>query len=473
MSTRQRSTESRDTEPQDREPRRLQLDDPENNPDSCRNRFSGYFFSNTGNPDETNLAGLVRKSLSDKVGGDRRRLSGNIGRKALTLISGVLCVSLSSCTTITEPFRQSQAQQTPVVPSPVTPTPGTPRAALPAVSDPNFVVAAVQKVGPAVVRINASRTVRRQLPEAFEDPLFRRFFGVPDTQPRERIVRGTGSGFIISANGQILTNAHVVNGADRVSVTLKDGRTLEGKVLGEDPVTDIAVIQVQGNNLPVVEIGNSDTLQPGEWAIAIGNPLGLNNTVTTGIISATDRSASDIGVTDKRIGFIQTDAAINPGNSGGPLLNSRGEVIGMNTAIIQGAQGLGFAIPINAVQRISKQIIATGNVQHPYLGVQMVTLTPEIKQQLEVESNGQIQIPADSGVLVVRVVPNSPAAAAGIRSGDVIQSINNQSVSKTEQVQQIVEQSSVGTQVPVQVQRNGKTAQFSVRLANLPVQQGS
>ncbi|PSB44680.1 HhoA/HhoB/HtrA family serine endopeptidase [Chroococcidiopsis sp. CCNUC1] len=473
MSSRQRNIESR-PEPQERKPRRLQLDGTEKTPGSNRNGFGGYFFGNTGNLVKTNLVGLVRKSLSDKVGGDRWRLSGTAGRKALTLISGVLCVSLSSCAAITEPFRQSQAQQTPIAPSPVVPAPtGTPRAALPSVSDPNFVVAAVQKVGPAVVRINASRTVKRQLPEAFEDPLFRRFFGVPEAQPRERIVRGTGSGFIISANGQILTNAHVVNGADRVSVTLKDGRTLEGKVLGEDPVTDIAVIQVQSNNLPVVEIGNSDELQPGEWVIAIGNPLGLDNTVTAGIVSATDRSASDIGVTDKRIGFIQTDAAINPGNSGGPLLNSRGEVIGMNTAIIQGAQGLGFSIPINAVQRISKQLIATGSVQHPYLGVQMVTLTPEIRQQLEVESDGQIQIPVESGVLVVRVVPNSPAAAAGIRSGDVIQSINNQPVAKTEQVQQIVEQSSVGTQVSVQVQRNGKTAQLSVKLANLPAQQES
>ena len=465
------STRQYNTEPQDPEPRRLQLDGTEKTPGSSRSGFSRDFFGNTGNLVETNLVGLVRKSLSDKAVGDRRRLSGTVGRQALTLLLGVLCVSLSSCDTITEPFRQSQAQQTPVAPAPVTPTSDTPRAALPNVSDPNFVVAAVQKVGPAVVRINASRTVRRQLPEAFEDPLFRRFFGIPDVQPRERIVRGTGSGFIISADGQILTNAHVVNGADRVSVTLKDGRTLEGKVLGEDPVTDIAVIQVQTNNLPVVEIGNSDALQPGEWVIAIGNPLGLDNTVTAGIVSATDRSASDIGVSDKRIGFIQTDAAINPGNSGGPLLNSRGEVIGMNTAIIQGAQGLGFAIPINAVQRISKQIIATGRVAHPYLGVQMVTLTPEIKQQLEVESDGQIQIAADRGVLVVRVVPNSPAAAAGMRAGDVIQAINDRPVLKTEQVQQIVEQSSVGTQVQVQVQRNGRTAQLSVKLANLPVRQ--
>jgi S1-C subfamily serine protease len=286
-------------------------------------------------------------------------------------------------------------------------------------------------------------------------------------------VRGTGSGFILNANGQILTNAHVVNNADRVSVTLKDGRTFEGKVLGQDPVTDVAVIQIPSNNLPTVSIGNSDRLQPGEWVIAIGNPLGLDNTVTAGIISATDRSASDIGASDRRVGYIQTDTAINPGNSGGPLLNSRGEVIGMNTAIIQGAQGLGFAIPINTVQRIAQQLITKGEVQHPYIGVQMVTLTPEIKQQLEIESNNQIQISANSGVLVVRVVPNSPAAAAGIRSGDVIQTINNQPVTKTEQVQQIVEKASVGSQVKVQLQRNGRTAQVSVRLANLPPQRES
>ena len=170
------------------------------------------------------------------------------------------------------------------------------------------------------------------------------------------------------------------------------------------------------------------------------------------------------------MGFIQTDTAINPGNSGGPLLNARGEVIGMNTAIIQGAQGIGFAIPINTVQNIARQLVTKGEVEHPYLGVQMVTLTPEVKQQLEIESDGQIQITADRGILVVRVVPNSPAATAGIRSGDVIQAINNQPVNTTEQVQQLVERSSVGSQLPVQVQRNGRSAQVTVRLANLPPQ---
>jgi S1-C subfamily serine protease len=195
--------------------------------------------------------------------------------------------------------------------------------------------------------------------------------------------------------------------------------------------------------------------------------------VTAGIISATDRSASDIGVSDKRVGFIQTDTAINPGNSGGPLLNSRGEVIGMNTAIIQGAQGIGFAIPMNTVQQIAQELITTGEVEHPYLGVQMVTLTPEIKQQLEIESDGQIKVAADRGVLVIRVVPNSPAAAAGIRAGDVIQAINNQPVNTTEQVQQLVEKGSVGSQLQIQVQRNGRSAQVAVRLANVPVQKES
>lgn len=390
----------------------------------------------------------------------------------LPLLAAVVVTSLSGCSFFGSD-REPQAQQppsSPVANSPVNSSPVENNQALPSISDPNFVVAAVEKVGPAVVRINASKTIASRLPEAFDDPIARRFFGTPPEAQRERVVRGTGSGFILNANGQILTNAHVVNNADRVSVTLKDGRTFEGKVLGQDPVTDVAVIQIQSNNLPTIAIGNSNALKTGEWVIAIGNPLGLDNTVTAGIISATDRSASDIGAPDRRVGYIQTDTAINPGNSGGPLLNARGEVIGMNTAIIQGAQGLGFAIPIDTVQKVAQQLITKGVVQHPYIGVQMVTLTPEIKQQLQVESNGQIQISADSGVLVVRVVPNSPAAAAGIRSGDVIQAIANQPVSKTEQVQQILEKNSVGSQVQVQVQRNGKTAQTSVRLANLPAQ---
>lgn len=336
--------------------------------------------------------------------------------------------------------------------------------------DPNFVVGVVQKVGPAVVRIDSSRTITSQTPEEFNDPFFRRFFGdrVP-SQPQQRVERGSGSGFIINSSGQILTNSHVVDGADSVTVILKDGRSFNGKVLGEDPVTDVAVIKIPANNLPTLALGNSDALQPGEAVIAIGNPLGLNNTVTSGIISATGRSSSDIGASDKRVDYIQTDAAINPGNSGGPLLNVRGQVIGMNTAIISGAQGLGFAIPVNTAQRIAQELIANGKVDHPYLGIQMVTLTPEIRERINKELGDRINLTADKGVLLINIVPRSPAANAGLKNGDVIHSINNQPVNKIEDVQRLVENSKIGNPLQMEVERNGQVTQVAVKPAPLPV----
>ena len=338
-------------------------------------------------------------------------------------------------------------------------------AGLPPTTDTNFVTAVVDKVGPAVVRINSSRTVTTQVPEVFRDPFFRDFFGSQlPRQPQRQIERGTGSGFIISADGRILTNAHVVDGADTVSVILKDGRKYQGKVLGKDPVTDVAVVKIEANNLPAVALGNSERLKPGEWAIAIGNPLGLDNTVTTGIISATGRSSSAItGDPDKRVSFIQTDAAINPGNSGGPLLNARGEVIGMNTAILQGTQGLGFAIPINTAQRISQQLIAKGKVEHAYLGIQMAELTPELKQNINSDPNSGLTVDQDSGVLVIKVMPNSPAAKAGLRAGDVIHQIDGQAVKSANAVQQAVENSSVGQQMQIGLHRNGQNINLAVR----------
>ena len=338
-------------------------------------------------------------------------------------------------------------------------------AGLPPTTDTNFVTAVVDKVGPAVVRINSSRTVTTQVPEVFRDPFFRDFFGSQlPRQPQRQIERGTGSGFIISADGRILTNAHVVDGADTVSVILKDGRKYQGKVLGKDPVTDVAVVKIEANNLPAVALGNSERLKPGEWAIAIGNPLGLDNTVTTGIISATGRSSSAItGDPDKRVSFIQTDAAINPGNSGGPLLNARGEVIGMNTAILQGTQGLGFAIPINTAQRISQQLIAKGKVEHAYLGIQMAELTPELKQNINSDPNSGLTVDQDSGVLVIKVMPNSPAAKAGLRAGDVIHQIDGQAVKSANAVQQAVENSSVGQQMRIGLHRNGQNLSLGVR----------
>lgn len=343
--------------------------------------------------------------------------------------------------------------------------------ALPGNTDTNFVTDVVERVGPAVVRINSSRTVSRQIPDAFNDPTFRRFFGgqLP-TGPQERVERGTGSGFIINTDGQILTNAHVVDGADTVNVILKDGRTFKGKVVGTDPVTDVAVVKIQADNLPTVRLGNSEQLRPGEWAIAIGNPLGLDNTVTTGIISATGRSSSQVGVPDKRVNFIQTDAAINPGNSGGPLLNARGEVVGINTAIIRGAQGLGFSIPINTAQRIANQLVTTGKVEHPYLGVQMTTLTPDVRQQINEDANSGLSVDADRGVLVLRVMRNSPAARAGLRPGDVIQKINGQAIADSESVQQQVEKSQVGSNLQLELRRNGQNLNVPIQTAALPVE---
>ncbi|MEH1833237.1 MAG: HhoA/HhoB/HtrA family serine endopeptidase [Nostoc sp.] len=341
---------------------------------------------------------------------------------------------------------------------------------LPAATDPNFVTKVVQKVGPAVVRIDSSRTVKAQIPDEFNDPFFQRFFGSQLPEEQNRVERGTGSGFIISADGRILTNAHVVDGADTVTVTLKDGRSFKGKVLGKDELTDVAVVKIQADNLPLVALGNSDKLQPGEWAIAIGNPLGLDNTVTTGIISATGRSSNQIGAPDKRVEYIQTDAAINPGNSGGPLLNFRGEVIAMNTAIIQGAQGLGFAIPINTAQRISSQLIATGKVEHPYLGIQMVGLTPQLKQNINSDPNSGLSVNEDKGVLVVKVVPNSPAAKAGIRAGDVIQKLGGQAVTDASSVQKVVENSQVGGDLRMELRRNGQNLNIAVRPGAFPAQ---
>ncbi|PZV11758.1 MAG: serine protease [Pseudanabaena sp.] len=335
----------------------------------------------------------------------------------------------------------------------------------------NYVVDAVNRTGPAVVRINASRTVasNQQIPQEFlDDPMFRQFFGDQlRRMPKERVERGTGSGFIINKEGDIITNAHVVSGADKVTVILKDGRQIEGKVLGSDELTDIAVIQVKPDNLPTVSIGSSQNLQPGDWAIAIGNPLGLDNTVTAGIISAIGRNSGQIGV-DKRVSFIQTDAAINPGNSGGPLLNQNGEVIGVNTAIIQGAQGLGFAIPIETAQRIAKQIIANGRVSRAYLGIQMVTVDENVKKQVNQDTEFGIKISEDKGVLITRVVDDSPAAKAGAKRGDVITKFNDKEILTAEQVTQLVEDRAVGERISMEVKRNGQTVALSVETAQFP-----
>ncbi|MBW4574455.1 MAG: trypsin-like peptidase domain-containing protein [Aphanothece sp. CMT-3BRIN-NPC111] len=335
----------------------------------------------------------------------------------------------------------------------------------------NFIAEAAQKVGPAVVRIDASRQVSQQIPEAFNNPLFKRFFGSELPTPEERVERGTGSGFIISPDGRLITNAHVVADADTVKVTLKDGRVLNGKVAGVDVVTDLAVVKIEGNSLPTVKLGNSENLRPGQWAIAIGNPLGLDNSVTVGIISALGRSSSEVGVPDKRVSFIQTDAAINPGNSGGPLLNARGEVIGINTAIRANAQGLGFAIPMKTAERIANQLFTKGRVEHAFLGIQMVTLTPELKEEINKDNDIKFKLKQDKGVLITQVVDNSPAAQAGVQEGDVIQKIDGKPVGNANDVQERVEASEVGKVLQLEVNRNGQIQTVPVRTGAFPATQ--
>ena len=338
--------------------------------------------------------------------------------------------------------------------------------------DANFITRVVEEVGPAVVRINASRTVEadEEIPEIFNDPFFRRFFGdqLPPGMPDRRTERGAGSGFILSDDGKILTNAHVVDGADQVTVTLQDGRVFDGEVLGRDRLTDVAVIQIQAEDLPSVRIGDSDQIRPGEWVIAIGNPLGLDSTVTAGIISATGRSSGEVGVGDKRVDFIQTDAAINPGNSGGPLLNAAGEVIGVNTAIIRGAQGLGFSIPINRVQEISDQLIENGEVERSYLGIRMITLNPQIAEEINEDPNSGLVVEEEEGILVMRVMQDSPADRAGLRAGDVIQRIDGEEIEDSQEIQQLVEFSPIGTVLQVELRRLGQDVELPVKTGPFP-----
>ena len=368
---------------------------------------------------------------------------------------------------ITVPVLPSQAAPAPNISSYASEVALIPNTSSPATS---FVTTAVNRVGPAVVRIDTERTVSRRLRDPlFEDPFFRRFFGdnIPQEGSSERL-RGLGSGVIIDRSGEILTNAHVVNQADKVTVFLKDGRTFEGKVQGADEVTDLAVVKISaGGDLPVAPLGDSSGVQVGDWAIAVGNPLGLDNTVTLGIISTLKRTSADVGIPDKRIDFIQTDAAINPGNSGGPLLNDRGEVIGINTAIRPDAMGIGFAIPIDKAKAIKDQLMRGEKISHPYLGVQTVTLTPQLAQQNNSDPNSPIQVPEIQGVLVVRVLPDTPAATAGIRRGDVIVQIDGQAIATAQQLQSIVDSVRVSQVLQVKVQRGNQTQQLAVRTADI------
>ncbi|MEL4894832.1 HhoA/HhoB/HtrA family serine endopeptidase [Crocosphaera sp. Alani8] len=333
----------------------------------------------------------------------------------------------------------------------------------------SFVATAVSRTGPAVVRIDTETVVTRQTDPFFDDPFLRDFFGQQFQPRREQRISGQGSGFIIDSSGIILTNAHVVNGADKVTVTLKDGRTFNGQVRGTDEVTDLAVVAIDtgANTVPVAPLGDSNSLKVGDWAIAVGNPVGLDNTVTLGIVSTIGRSAAKAGIRDKRLDFIQTDAAINPGNSGGPLLNSKGEVIGINTAIRADAMGIGFAIPINKAKALEKILASGQKVPHPYIGVQMLNLTPEIARENNSNPNSPMIVAEVDGILVVQVVPNSPAEKARLRRGDVIVAVNGEPVKDGTDLQKIVEQAGINATLRLQLYRGDRPLQLTVRTEQL------
>ncbi len=332
----------------------------------------------------------------------------------------------------------------PAMPAPV-PTPGTPAAgrALRVVYEESVIIQVVEKVQPSVVNINTL---------GFAQGFFGQLF------PQ----RGAGSGVIVSPDGYILTNNHVIENATHIRVKLLDGTELEGRVVGTDPLSDLAVIKVDPRNrrLPAAELGDSSRLRVGQLAIAIGNPFGLGSTVTVGVISALNRQISDPTSGVRFDNMIQTDAAINPGNSGGALVNSAGQVIGINTAIIPQAQGIGFAIPSSVARTIMEQLIRTGTVQRPFLGVATQDITPEIA--------AQYGLPVSYGALVVEVVPNSGAEAAGIRPLDIIVQIDGRRIENGADLQAEILRHKVGDVITVTVVRGGQRIQLRARLGQRP-----
>ncbi len=323
----------------------------------------------------------------------------------------------------------------------------------------------VKRVSPAVVNISTSGHVTVQQSPFFNDPFFQQFFGMPN-QPIERNFQALGSGVIVdAAKGYILTNNHVIENADKITVTLYDGRSFKARVVGRDPDTDIAVLHIDAKDLVQIPLGNSSTLQVGDFVIAIGNPFGLNHTVTAGIVSAKGRTQVQDG---KYSDFIQTDAAINAGNSGGALVNLEGQLVGINTMIVtsggsRGNIGIGFAIPINMAKDVMDQLIQYGKVERGMLGVQVQTLTPELAQALKISQN--------QGAVVMQVVPDSQAQKAGIKPNDVIVSVNGSPVSSAQDVSNVIGLLRVGTPVTLGILRNGQQITIHAKIGNTQSEQ--
>ena len=340
--------------------------------------------------------------------------------------------------------------------------------------DHSFVAMAVRRVAPAVVRIDTERRVQGSgLDPMLLDPLLRETLGdLPSTHHQH----GQGSGVVIATKPEenhalVLTNAHVVDGVDSVEVTLADGHSLSGTVSGSDSITDLALVTLRSGDITIqaAQLGDSASLEVGDWAIALGNPYGLDSTVTLGIISNLHRSIASLGFADKRLELIQTDAAINPGNSGGPLVNAAGEVIGINTLVRSGpGAGLGFAIPINLARQVAMLLENQGEITHPYLGIRMVQLTQRRARQHNADPNTLLKLPERDGALVQKVVEASPAERAGLRRGDLVVGAGHQTVHEPAELLALVEASRVGQPLRLHIQRGEQEFQMEVTPEAMP-----
>ena len=333
----------------------------------------------------------------------------------------------------------------------------------------SFVANVASRVSPSVVRIDIEREIQS---DEFEsdllDPLLRDLLGDLGTLPKKE--RGQGSGVIINSSGLVLTNAHVVERVDRVTITLQNGNQVDGTVIGTDQVTDLALVKIKEfPGLVSAKLGDSEDIYVGDWAIALGTPYGLESTVTLGIVSSLHRDINTLGFSDKRLDLIQTDAAINPGNSGGPLINSNGEVIGINTLVRSGpGAGLGFAIPINLASKVTNQLLANGEVIHPYLGAQLVLLNERIAKEHNQDPNALIFLPERSGALVQSVIPQSPAEEGGLRRGDLVINAGGTEINDPRSLLMQVENAQIGKPFELEVVRNNKEINLSIKPAALP-----
>ncbi len=322
---------------------------------------------------------------------------------------------------------------------------------------------AVAIAAPSVVNINTTKLVGGRQHPLYNDPTFRRFFNDQQRSPMQRKDNSLGSGVIISEQGYILTNNHVIAGADEIQVVLTDGRQADAQVIGTDPETDVAVLKISLDNLPGITFGQSDVLRVGDVVLAIGNPFGVGQTVTQGIVSATERSHLGIATYEN---FIQTDAAINPGNSGGALINAAGELIGINTAIYTrsgGSQGVGFAIPANTVKIVMKQILEYGHAIRGWLGIEIQTITPALA-----ESFGLL---AARGIIIAGVIPQGPADHAGAETGDIILQINGEAIVDGTEALNLIAQTAPGNELHMSGIRQGKPFSITAHTSKRPTPQ--